>query len=265
MERYSKLWRAFFALSLMAIAVQQLVDGGFKPVILPPSPVLFTGYTACLWLVSIVLILASAAIIFNFEAHLVSVYLGALLLLLLIIFQLPYVLLPHVRFFGSWGNAFKIMAYAGGAFVVAKSFAQTPGHVNTANTWLEKLVPAGRCLFAVTMVAFGVMHFIYSGFVAMLVPAWVPGHLFWTYFAGAALIAAGLAIILNIQLRLAANLLGAMIFIWLILLHIPRAIAYPHMDNGNEITSVFEALGFSGIAFLIAANGKGNQNNQQSA
>lgn len=262
MEKYSKLWRAFFALSLMAIAVQQLVDGGFKPVILPPSPVWFTGYVACLWLVSIVLILASAAIIFNIEAHLISVYLGTLLLLFLIIFHLPYLLLPHIRFFGSWGNAFKIMAYAGGAFVIAKSVAQTPGHVNVVNTWLQKLVPSGRCLFSVTIVAFGLMHFIYPTFVAMLVPAWVPGHLFWTYFAGAALIASGLAIIFNIQLRLAANLLGAMIFIWLIVLHIPRAIAYPHVDNGNELTSVFEALGFSGIAFLIAANNKSNQNKQ---
>jgi len=262
MERYSKLWRAFFALSLIAIAVQQLVDGGFKPVILPPSPVWLTGYTACSWLVSIVLILACLAIILNIEAHLVSVYLGTLLLLFFIIFHLPYQLLPHIRFFGSWGNAFKIMAYAGGAFVVAKSVAQTPGHVSAVNTWLEKLVPSGRCLFSVTMVAFGLMHFIYPTFVAMLVPAWVPWHLFWTYFAGAALIASGVAIIFNIQLRLAATLLGVMIFIWLIVLHIPRAVAYPHVDNGNELTSVFEALGFSGIAFLIAANSKSNQKQQ---
>jgi len=262
MEKYSKIWRAFFALSLMAIAIQQLADGGFKPVILPPSPATFTGYTACLWLVSIVLILACTAIILNIEAHLVSVYLGTLLLLFLVIFHLPYLLFPHIRFFGGWGNPFKLMAYAGGAFVVAKSVAQIPGHVNVVNTWLEKLVPSGRCLFSVTMIAFGIMHFIYPTFVAMLVPAWIPGHTFWTYVAGAALIASGLAIIFNIQLRLAANLLGAMIFIWLIVLHIPRAIAYPHMDNGNEITSVFEALGFSGIAFLIAANSKSNQNRQ---
>jgi len=43
-----------------------------------------------------------------------------------------------------------------------------------------------------------------------------------------------------------------MIFLWFILLHIPRAIADPYIEKGNEITSVFESLGFSGIAFLIA-------------
>jgi hypothetical protein len=63
--------------------------------------------------------------------------------------------------------------------------------------------------------------------------------------------AGGLGIILNIQRHLAANLLGIMIFIWFIILHIPRAMVDPHSGNGNEITSVFEALSFSGIALLI--------------
>ena len=71
-----------------------------------------------------------------------------------------------------------------------------------------------------------------------------------------ALIAAGLGIIVNIKRRLAAILSGAMIFIWFVILHIPRAIADPHSGKGNEWTSVFEALAFSGIAFLIASQSK---------
>ncbi len=47
-------------------------------------------------------------------------------------------------------------------------------------------------------------------------------------------------------------LLGIMLFIWFVILHIPRAIADPNIDKGNEVTSVFEALAFSGVAFLIA-------------
>jgi len=49
-----------------------------------------------------------------------------------------------------------------------------------------------------------------------------------------------------------ALLLGLMLFFWVFMLHIPRAIADPHSGNGNEWASVFEALAFSGIAFLIA-------------
>ncbi len=42
-----------------------------------------------------------------------------------------------------------------------------------------------------------------------------------------------------------------MIFLWVILPHIPRAMADFH--NANETTAVFEALAFSGIAFMLAA------------
>jgi hypothetical protein len=61
------------------------------------------------------------------------------------------------------------------------------------------------------------------------------------------------AIVLNIRRKTIAILLAVMLFIWFIILHIPRAVADPFGSQGNEVTSVFEALAFSGIALLIAA------------
>ncbi|MDB4924654.1 hypothetical protein [Mucilaginibacter sp.] len=255
MENYNKIWRSFFAICLIAIGIQQLIVGGFMPVIIPPSPIWLSGCIACVWVVSILLIVSSAAILFNINARTIAVYLGAALLLLLLIFHIPYQLQTNLHFLGGWGNAFKILVLTGGAFVAALSLPKTEGAGRITNL-LEKLLPAGRFFFAITMVVFGITHFVYIQFVAMLVPAWTPWHIFWGYLAGVALIAGGLGIILNIQLRLAANVLGVIIFIWLITLHIPRAIADPYTGHGNEVVSVFEALGFSGIAFLIAANAK---------
>ena len=114
-------------------------------------------------------------------------------------------------------------------------------------------MPFGRFFLPITAIVFGVGHFLYTGFVATLVPSWIPEALFWTYFAAVALIAAGVAMILAILPRSASLLLGIMIFLWFICLHIPRAIADPHSALGNEWTSVFEALAFSGIAFILAA------------
>ena len=88
-------------------------------------------------------------------------------------------------------------------------------------------------------------------FVASLVPAWIPGHAFWTYFAGTALIASGVAMITRIKARLAATMLGVMLLTWVLVLHIPRAIADPYSGIGGEWTSVFEALAESGIAFIL--------------
>jgi uncharacterized membrane protein YphA (DoxX/SURF4 family) len=70
------------------------------------------------------------------------------------------------------------------------------------------------------------------------------------FFAGTALIASGVSMIVGVKARLAATMLGAMILIWVLILHIPRAIANPG-QIGQEWTSAFEALAKSGIAFIL--------------
>jgi uncharacterized membrane protein YphA (DoxX/SURF4 family) len=250
MENRNNLWRLFFATGLLAIAVQQVICRDFRPLILPP------GFPAWLpsrfiWdcIFSVLLAVACGCIIFSIKARSVSLLLAVVLLLMVIIFQLPGQQYPaHL---GTWTNAFKELAYSGGAFLVATSLPRQ-GITSGLIAFFEKLIPLGKYFFAITMAVFGYMHFLYPDFVAPLVPNWIPGHLFWTYFAGVALMAGGIGIIVNIKRRLAANLLGIVIFIWLIVLHFPRAIADPHSGDGNEWTSVFEALSFSGIAFLIA-------------
>jgi len=79
-----------------------------------------------------------------------------------------------------------------------------------------------------------------------------PDHLFWVYFAGVALVAAGVAIALGIRIRAVSLLLGLMIFLWFWMVHLPSAIAQPTVNRGNLPASAFDALAFSGIAIIIA-------------
>ena len=156
---------------------------------------------------------------------------------------------------GIWTNTFKEFAFCGSAFVVAASLPKNEPHTEHQPSAVEKfgnkLIHLSKFPLAIMVFVFGIDHFVYTEFVASLVPAWIPGHVFWTYFAGAALIASSAGIILMIKVRLAATLLGAMMFTWVLILHIPRAIADPSGAMGNEWTSVFEALAFSGIAFIL--------------
>lgn len=249
MENLSRLWRFLFAIGLFALAIQELVNSDFLVVILP------AGFPAWLphrmifdWIFSVPLAIASICIILELKARPISLLTGGILLLMVILFQAIGQQYPmHL---GSWTAAFKELTLSGGAFIAAGSLSRE-NKVSELENFLEKLIPAGKYFFAITMVVFGYMHFLYLDFVTTLVPSWIPWHLFWTYFAGVALMAGGLGIILNIKRHLAANLLGIAIFIWFIVLHIPRAIADPNSGAGNEISSVFEALSFSGIAFLI--------------
>jgi hypothetical protein len=47
-----------------------------------------------------------------------------------------------------------------------------------------------------------------------------------------------------------------MILIWVVILHIPYAIARPKDNETGEVTSLFIALACSGIAFVIAGLGQ---------
>lgn len=257
MEIFIKTARISYGVMIAGLGVQQLFYGNFRPVILPPWPISFPGQLYSVYLASFILILAGLFIVFNNKARIVSLVLGGLFLLLIVFCQVPYEIKydRYDMYLGSWAFVFKELAFAGGAFVVAGSFPV--GQKNgSPKIWLldllEKLIPSGSVFFCMTMICFGADHFLYTKPVSVLVPAWIPGAMFWTRFAGAALIASGIAIVLRIKLKLNALLLALMIFLWLILLHIPRAIADPYSLQGNEISSVFEAFGFSGIACLIA-------------
>lgn len=104
---------------------------------------------------------------------------------------------------------------------------------------------------AVSLVVFGVQHFIYGGFVATLVPAFMPGRLFWAYFVGVAFPAAAIGILTSMLARPAATMLGVMFFLFVVLLHIPRIVG--KSSDGNEWTSGFVALAMCGGAWILAS------------
>ena len=116
---------------------------------------------------------------------------------------------------------------------------------------MEKSQTLGRIFVALSLVVFGVQHFIYGGFVAGLVPTWMPGHLFWAYFVGAAFFAAAAGILYKLMARPAATMLGVMFFLFIVLLHIPRIVG--SSSDGNEWTSGFVALAMCGGAWILAS------------
>ena len=261
MENLIKTGRAFYGIGIAGIGVQQFIYADFRPVLLEQWPSWIPWLTAWAYLAGAALIIAGAIIIFSKNAAKTALVLGIAFLLFFLAFHVTYQLFgsPYSFHLGLWTNPLKELAFSGGAFVIAASYPAE--RLNTDKSFRTRLsdifIPYGRIFFSIMMIVFGYDHFLYKEFVATLVPAWIPWHLFWTYFAGVALIGSGVCIIFKIKLKLVGLLLGIMIFIWFVILHIPRAIAAPYIDKGNEVTSVFEALAFSGIAFLIACMPQG--------
>ena len=114
------------------------------------------------------------------------------------------------------------------------------------------IITLGQIFVAVAMIVFGIQHFLYANFVAELVPAWMPARLFWAYFVGAAFVVAAAGIVFQKTTRPAATLLGAMFFLFVLMLHIPRIAT--HYSDGNEWTSGFVALAMCGGAWILASS-----------
>jgi uncharacterized membrane protein YphA (DoxX/SURF4 family) len=245
MRQLQSVGKIFYGVGIAGIGVLQLIYPGFRPVLLPIPPEDTQHLNFLVYLVAVILVIAGLFIAFMHQVKPVAFGLGVFLLLFVIAGHLPQRLTNHPDILGAWTDALKLLALAGGAFMVVMAY---PGRKTYGG--MEKIARCGPYFFAVMLIIFGIDHFLYTGFVKPLVPGWIPGPLFWTYLAGVALMGAGLAILINFKPGIIGLLLAIMLLIWLIVLHIPRAIVAPATDHGNEWTSVFECLAFSGMALL---------------
>lgn len=117
---------------------------------------------------------------------------------------------------------------------------------------LEKLILFGPLFYAAPLAAFGTEHFTLAAAVASLVPAWIPWHLFWTYFVGACFIAAPLSIVTRVRARLATSLLALTFFFFVVLMDVPGWAEDPR-DRFAAALALRE-LSFSGGALALAAS-----------
>jgi uncharacterized membrane protein YphA (DoxX/SURF4 family) len=86
---------------------------------------------------------------------------------------------------------------------------------------LDKLILFGPVFYAAPIAAFGTEHYTLTADIASLIPAWIPWHIFWTYFVGTCFIAAALSLVTGIQTRLSASLLALNFFLFVVLMDAP--------------------------------------------
>ncbi len=152
---------------------------------------------------------------------------------------------------GERSLIFEALALTAGYFLAAEAL---PSHGARAQRWQHAVwttAEMSRILFAVSLWIFGADHIDAAKFVASLIPAWIPGHMFWTYFTAMGLIAAALSTLLRRWAMASSFLLGWMFFLWVVLLHVPRVIAHPSV---NEWNSASVALAMAGCSWLLAAS-----------
>jgi uncharacterized membrane protein YphA (DoxX/SURF4 family) len=252
-ERFFKTGWVFFVLPVAAFSIQHLIyagsggKAGLGPPWTPVQPLWAYVFGA--------LLLNSLCIVTGKYARVAAILLGILFLVRVLVVYAPG-LVSNVRDPGNWTSGFELLALCGASLALAASLRNDGNSVRLPESVLRNIGGLGRYLYAVALIVFGIQHFQYAGFIATLIPTWIPAHLFWAYFVGVAFFGASLSIVSRIQIRLATGLLAVMFLLWVLVLHIPRVVSAVH--EGNEWTSMFVAIAMAGGALILGASEPGD-------
>ena len=91
-----------------------------------------------------------------------------------------------------------------------------------------KVLVLGPVFEAVALAVFAAEHFLGARDLMPIVPRWLPGPLFWTYFVGIAWLAAAISFIAWRCVRLSATLTGLLFFIIVVTLDLPIVPTHAH-------------------------------------
>jgi len=215
------LSRVFFALVLIGWGIIGLVKGDFVAGWLP-VPESLPAREALTYLTAIVCIACGIGLLLRQTAALAARMLFVWLLLWLLLLRVPWM---FVEFgVGTWWSASSTAVITASAWVL---------YISLANDWDKQHVGffvadvglrIARILFGLGLIPIGLAHFIYLEATAPLVPAWLMWPEFWSYFTGAAFIAAGFAMITGVLARLAATLVTVQIALLTLIVWVPRMV-----------------------------------------
>jgi uncharacterized membrane protein len=144
-----------------------------------------------------------------------------------------------------WGMiAAGIAALAAGLFLIRERFAAASG--------TGKILVLGPVLEAIALAIFAAEHFLAARILSFIVPRWIPGPLFWTYFVGAALLAASISFLAWRYVRWSASLLVLLLLTIAVTIDLPGL--SKHIHERTFWTLTLRETAFAGGAMVLAGS-----------
>ena len=213
---HPSLGGVLLALSMMALGIRGLVYGDFAGV-WQHLPIAVPAAGSLALAVALVELVAGLGLLIRRTATAASIVLVVLLLLWAVLLKLPAVVtVPRME--ATWLGLAEITVILAGAWTLMA--LRTTGGTRPAQ-WL----------LALSLVPIGLAHFFYAPQTIALMPSWLPWHLGWAYFTGAASLFAAVAVLLGIWSRLAVVLEASMLSVITLVIWLPGLVAAPGNDT----------------------------------
>lgn len=116
---------------------------------------------------------------------------------------------------------------------------------------MDSLTKTGTIIYAIPFAIFGIINFVHGTNMVNYVPSYFPVPIFWIYLTGAASIAASISIIIQKYTRLACLLLALMLFIFVLLIHLPGL--FHEGSSMSSLVNMLKDLSLAGAALVVAA------------
>lgn len=198
--------RTFFAVALVGLGLEHYLFGDFITGRAPAWPKAVPGRLVWAYATGAFFVGTGAALLSGKWARPAAVSAAALIFIWALLRQIP-VLATDPLLSGAWTQAGKALTFFGGLLAMAATFPRTtvgPNLLQSVVNGRREYIVAARVCLGTFFVITGIQHFMYTEFVASLIPAWFPGDaVFWTYFAGVALIAGGIGLFIARTAQLA--------------------------------------------------------------
>ena len=250
--RVASTGHAVFAATMIAVGIIGLIKGNFTALWQPVfKGVPVSGVLA--YLCALVSVVCGVGLLSQRIATPSARVLLAYLLFWLLAFRAPGLLhgLP-VDVYWSLSQTVVLVA---AAWVLYAWFAGDWDRQRFSFATGDKGLRIARALYGVAIIPFGIAHFQYLAHTASMVPSWLPAHVAWADFTGAAFIAAGVAVLIGVCARLAATLSALEMGLFLALVWIPAVATRPL--NSFEWGEVLVTWVLTAAAWVVADSYRG--------
>jgi len=112
-------------------------------------------------------------------------------------------------------------------------------------------------ILALVMLVFGLQHFLHPYDLLVKVPTFLPGGIIWVYVVGVSFMLTAIAFMTNKLVRVAAYLLAALLFTFVLCIHLPNYLntADPEYARAS-LTNLLKDSALAAFALYIASNAR---------
>jgi len=214
---------ALFAVVMIWLGVMGLSKGDFVQV-WQPVPKWVPAREVLAYLCAFISLASGIGLLWQRTAAVAARVVFASLMVWLLALRLPFLFFqtPLVLVAWTFGSTAVMVA---AAWVLYVWFAGDRDRQRLGFVADDRGMRIARALYGLSLVPFGLAHFMYLDATTVLIPGWLPWHVGWAYFTGAAFIAAGLAVTVGMYARLAATLSALQMGLFSLIVWVPRVLA----------------------------------------